>query len=174
MRSRRRWPSFLVLAPTLVVVVGLLAAASVGEIGLRQLRQQAESAAVRDSELLVKTLAARLGATAVGDRQALLERAALRSGAEFLLVGDNGEPLVDLTRGVGGKQQIERFITRGAGETKTALGRARFHAARLPRPWQKLWLVAFVGAPDAPAGLRRDLPERRRRRDRDDGGARRR
>jgi signal transduction histidine kinase len=150
MRSRRRWPSFLVLAPTLVVVVGLLAAASIGEIGLRQLRQQGESAAVRDSELLVKTLAARLGAAAPGERQAVLERAALRSGAEFVLAGESGEPLVDLTRGVGEKKQIGRFIARGTGETKTALGRARFHAARLPRPWHRLWLVAFVGAPDAP------------------------
>ncbi len=149
MRSRRRWPSFIVLAPTLVVVVGLLAAASIGEIGLRQLRQQGESAAVRDSELLVKTLAARLGAAAPGERQALLERAALRSGAEFLLTGESGEPLVDLTRGVE-QGQIGRFIARGTGETKTALGRARFHAARLPRPWQKVWLVAFVGAPDTP------------------------
>src|SRR6185369_11087873 len=102
MRSRRRWPSFLVLAPTLVVVVGLLAALGIGEIGLRQLRAQGESAAVRDSELLVKTLAARLGAVAPGDRLGMLDRAALRSGAEFLLTGDDGRPLIDLTRGVGG------------------------------------------------------------------------
>src|SRR4029079_6122390 len=38
----------------------------------------------------------------------------------------------------------------GAGDTKTALGHVRFHAARLPRPFQKLWLVAFVAVPDAP------------------------
>src|SRR5690242_1306477 len=150
MGSRRRWPSFLVLAPTVVVVVGLLAAASVGEIGLKQLRQQGESAAVRDSELLVKMLAARLGAAQPEDRQAMLERAALRSGAEFLLVHDDGQPVIDLTRGVGGTAEVKRFIAREAGEAKTGLGRTRFHAAHLPRPWQKLWLVAFVAAPDAP------------------------
>jgi len=150
MRSRRRWPSFLVLAPTVVVVIGLLSALTVGEIGLRQLRQQGESAAVRDSELLVKMLAARLGAARPEDRVALLERAGLRSGAEFVLVSESGEMLVDLTRGVGDASQVARFIERGAGETKTALGRARYHAARLPRPWGKLWLVAFVGMPDAP------------------------
>jgi signal transduction histidine kinase len=150
MRSRRRWPSFLVLAPTLVVVVGLLAALGIGESGLRQLRAQGESAAVRDSELLVKTLAQRVGAAAPADRVALLERAALRSGAEFLLATDDGRPLIDVTRGVGGRARVLELIERGAGETKTALGRARFHAARLPRPWQKLWLVVFVGAPDTP------------------------
>ena len=150
MGSRRRWPSFLVLAPTLVVVVGLLAALGIGELGLKRLREQGEAAAVRDSELLVKMLAARLGAAAPTDRAALLERAALRSGAEFLLVSEDGQPLVDLTRGVGDRESVLGLIEREVGETKTALGRARFHAARLPRPWQKLWLVVFVGAPDAP------------------------
>jgi signal transduction histidine kinase len=150
MRSRRRWPSFLLLAPALVVVVGLLAALGIGEIGLRELRAQGESAAVRDSELLVKMLAARLGAIEPGQRAAVLERAALRSGAEFLLVSGDGQPLIDLTRGVGDRVSVVELVEREAGETTTALGRVRFHAARLPRPWQKLWLVAFVGAPDAP------------------------
>ncbi len=150
MRSRRRWPSFLVLAPAVVVIVGLLAAIGIGEIGLRELRQQGESAAVRDSELFVKTLAARLGAAAPADRSPLLELAALRSGAEFLLADEDGVALVDVTRGVEEPAQVARLIARGSGETKTALGRARFHSARLPRPWQRLWLIAFVGAPDAP------------------------
>ncbi|HSU38528.1 MAG TPA: sensor histidine kinase, partial [Polyangiaceae bacterium] len=147
---RRRWPSFLVLAPAVVVLVGLSAALAIGEIGLQELRQQGDSAAIRDSELLVKTLAARLGATLPSDRSPLLERAALRSGAEFLLADQDGAPLVDVTRGVEERSLIARLIARGSGETKTALGRARFHAARLPRPWQRLWLIAFVGAPDAP------------------------
>jgi signal transduction histidine kinase len=150
MGSRRRWPSFLVLAPVLVVVVGLLAAVGIGELGLRQLRRQGESAAVRDSELLAKTLAARLGAAAPEDRLAILDRAALRSGDEFLLADENGSPLIDLTRGGGGQAKVADLLERGSGETTTALGRVRFHAARLPRPWQTLWLLAFVAAPDAP------------------------
>jgi len=150
MRSRRRWPPFFVLAPALVVVVGLFSAGAIGELGLRQLRRQAESGAMRDSELLVKMLAARLGSVRPEDRTTVLERAALRSGAELLLASEEGEIRIDLTRGVGDGEDIVRTIERGSGATNTALGRARFHAERLPRPWQKLWLVAYVGVPDAP------------------------
>jgi signal transduction histidine kinase len=150
MRSRRRWPSFLVLAPAIVVVVGLLAAAAIGEIGLQKLRRQGESAAVRDSELFAKTLAARLGAAAPEDRFAILDRAALRSGDEFLLADEGGSTLIDLTRGVEGPTTASDFIEHVSGETITGLGRVRFHAARLPRPYQRLWLVAFVAPPDTP------------------------
>ncbi|HEV8547597.1 MAG TPA: HAMP domain-containing sensor histidine kinase [Polyangiaceae bacterium] len=150
MRSRRRWPPFLALAPALVVVVGLFSAIGIGEIGLRQLRRLGESHASRDSELLVKMLAARLAAVRPEERAGLLERAALRSGAELLLVSDDAQPRIDVTRGVGVRQDIARYIARGAGDTKTALGRARFHAERLPRPFQKLWLIAFVAVPDTP------------------------
>jgi signal transduction histidine kinase len=150
MRSRRRWPPFLVLAPALVVVVGLLAGFGIGELGLRQLRRLGESGAARDSELLAKTLAARLAATRPEDRPALVEGAALRSGAELLLATEDGQPRVDVTRGVGVGRDIVRYIGRVSGETTTALGRTRFHAARLPRPSQRLWLVAFVAVPDAP------------------------
>ena len=101
MRSRRRWPPFLVLAPALVVVVGLLAGYGIGALGLGQLRTLGAAAAARDSELLAKTLAAELGAARPEDRQALLEMAALRSGAELLLATEEGEPRVDVTRGVG-------------------------------------------------------------------------
>jgi len=150
MRSRRRWPPFYVLAPALVVVVGFCAALGIGEFGLRQLRRQAELGATRDSELFVKTLAARLGAVRPEDRAALLERASLRSGAELLLASEEGELRLDFTRGVGQAEAVAHYIARGSGETATALGRARYRAERLPRPWQKLWLVGFVAIPDAP------------------------
>src|SRR6188472_3937545 len=112
MRSRRRWPPFLVLAPALVVVVGLLAGFGIGELGLRQLRKLGESGAARDSELLAKTLAARLAATRPEDRPALVEGAALRSGAELLLATEDGQPRVDVTRGVGVSRDIVRYIGR--------------------------------------------------------------
>jgi signal transduction histidine kinase len=150
LRLRLRWPPFLVLAPALVVVVGVLGAFGIGTLGLRELRQQGELSAVRNGDLLAKMLAARLGATPADERLPLLERAALRSGAELLLVSDEGAVLADATRGVGGRQVILRLLAVGEGETTTGLGRTRFHAQRLPRPWQRLWLLTFVGAPDAP------------------------
>ena len=150
MHFRLRWPPFPVLAPALVVVVGVLGALGIGTLGLRELRQQGERSAVRNGELLAKMLAARLGAVPAEERLPLLERAALRSGGELLLVTEQGAVLADMTRGVGDRQAILRFLAAGKGETTTGLGRANFHAQRLPRPSQRLWLIAFVGAPDAP------------------------
>jgi signal transduction histidine kinase len=149
-RFRCRWPPFFVLAPTLVVLVGVIAGIGIGTLGLSELRNQGDAAAHRNSELLAKMLAARLGATPSADWQPVLERAALRSGAELLLASEAGSVLSDLTRGVGGADERRRYFSARTGETTTKLGRARFHAQPLPRPLQHLWLVAFVGVPEAP------------------------
>src|SRR5215207_6783922 len=106
MRSRRRWLPFVILAPTLVVVVGVLAAIGIGTLGLRELREQGELTALRNSELFAKMLAARLGAMPVEDRLPVLERAALRSGAELMLVLEDGKVVADATRGIGGAREI--------------------------------------------------------------------
>jgi signal transduction histidine kinase len=132
------------------VVVGVLGALGIGTLGLRELREQGERSAVRNGELLAKMLAARLGETPSEERLSLLERAAQRSGGELLLASEDGVVVADATRGVGGRRAILGFIARRTGEATTALGRTHFHAQRLPRPWQKLWLVVFVGTPDAP------------------------
>jgi signal transduction histidine kinase len=150
MRSRRRWLPFVILAPTLVVVVGVLAAIGIGTLGLRELREQGELTALRNSELLAKMLAARLGAMPVEERLPLLERAALRSGAELMLVVEDGTVLADASRGVGGPREIVKLIREREGGTTTTLGHSRFHAQRLPRPAQRQWLIVFVGAPEAP------------------------
>jgi signal transduction histidine kinase len=150
MRTRRRWLPFVILAPTLVVVVGVLAAIGIGTLGLRELREQGELTARRDSELLAKMLAGRLGAMPVEERLPLLERAALRSGAELMLVLEDGAVLADATRGVGGPREIVQLIHAREGGTTTALGHSRFRAQRLPRPFQRVWLIVFVGAPEAP------------------------
>jgi hypothetical protein len=52
LRLRLRWPPFLVLAPALVVVVGVLGALGIGTLGLRELRQQGERSAIRNGELM--------------------------------------------------------------------------------------------------------------------------
>jgi len=150
MRLRCRWPPIFVVAPTLVVVLCVLLGIGIGTLGLRELRHQGDAAAYRNSELLAKMLAARLGATARDEWQSTLELATLRSGAEILLASDEGEVLFDLTRGVGGASELQRFFSAGTGETTTKLGRARFHTQRLPRPFQRLWLLTFVGVPETP------------------------
>src|SRR5262245_50083875 len=99
-RARRRWPPFVALTPMLVVVVGVLAAIAIATVGRRELREQEDSATILRSELLAKMLAARLAAMPVEEHWPLLERAALRSGAELVLASEDGTIAVDATRGV--------------------------------------------------------------------------
>jgi signal transduction histidine kinase len=134
----------------LVVVVGVLAALAIGSVGRAELRQQEDSAATLRSELLAKMLAARLGALPLDEHWPLLERAALRSGAEFVLATEDGGVVLDATRGIRSPERVRRLLAAERGETVTELGRAHFHARRMPRPWQRYWLVAFVSAPEAP------------------------
>jgi signal transduction histidine kinase len=149
-KSRRRWPPFVALTPMLVIVVGVLAALAIGAVGRHELRAQEDSAITFRSELFAKMLAARAAAMPVEERLSLFERAALRSGAEFVMASEDGTIVVDATRGVGAPERVRRFIAAGRGETTTELGRAHFYARRMPRPWQGHFVVAFVGAPEAP------------------------
>lgn len=150
MRLRCRFPPFFVLAPALVVVVGVLLGIGIGTLGLRELRHEGDAAAHRNSELIAKMLAARLGATATEQWPGVLELAALRSGAELVLATEEGHVVADLSRGVGDASELKRFFTARTGETTTKLGRSRFHAQRLPRPFQRWWLLAFVSVPETP------------------------
>jgi signal transduction histidine kinase len=152
--ARPRWPPFIVTAPTLVVVVGLLAALGISALGSNELKTQAESAAALRVELLTKVLAARLTAIPSEDHLPLLERAALRSGAEIVLVSEDGLVIADATRGVGTRGQILKLLAQGRGETTTRLGRARYEVVRLKRPFSDRLLVAFVEAPDTPYAAR--------------------
>ncbi|HEV8247937.1 MAG TPA: HAMP domain-containing sensor histidine kinase [Polyangiaceae bacterium] len=140
---------FQVLAPALVLLVGVLAAIGIAMVGVRELRDQSDEAAAQRSELLGVALSARLGSASQEQRGALIERAASRSGAEFLLLGRHGEILVDGTQGPLRDTPLE-LLSSGEGETQTALGRARFYVAALPSPDSELSLVSFVSAPEAP------------------------
>src|SRR5262245_42179919 len=134
----------------LVIVVGVLAAVAIGTVGRVELREQEDSAATFRSELLAKMLAARLAAMPLEEHWPLLERAALRSGAEFVMASDDGTVVLDATRGVMASAHVRRLVAAERGETTTALGRTHFHVRRMPRPWQDYVIVAFVSAPEAP------------------------
>jgi len=149
-KSRRRWPPFVALTPMLVIVVGVLAALAIGTVGRLELREQEDSATILRSELLAKMLAARLAGMPVEEHWPLLERASLRSGAELVLASEDGTISVDATRGVATPERIRRLVAAGRGETVTELGRTHFYARRMPRPFHAYWVIAFVGAPEAP------------------------
>ena len=147
--ARRRQVPFLVLAPSLVVVVGVLAAFLMAALGTRELGMQSDHAAALRAKLLATTMAERLRATPEEDRAALVERAARRSGAELLLVEQNGDVVVDGSQGVQKKSQILSLLVNGDGETLTKLGRSRYFAASVDAA-EPLSVLAFVVAPEVP------------------------
>lgn len=147
--ARLRQVPFLVLAPSLVVVVGVLAAILMAVLGTRELGIQSDEAAALRAKLLALTISERLRATPEEDRAALVERAARRSGAELLLVQQSGVVVVDGTQGVPGKPEILNLLVEGDGETLTKLGRSRYFAAPVPAA-EPLSVLAFVVAPEVP------------------------
>ena len=150
-RTRRSLP-FLVLAPAIVVVLGIGSAVMVGWLGVSHLRAQSDRAASLRAELLGATMAERVRSTPLEDRLALIERAAQRSGAELLLVGQDGAIVVDGTLGPPSPAQLLDVLVRGGGEMQTRAGRTRYTVAPLGEPLAHLSMIAFVRAPEAPAG----------------------
>src|SRR5438552_17390116 len=74
------------LAPSLVVALDVAVAALIALLGFFSLRAQVDDAVALRSRALGTMLAERLRATSAADRPAVVEKAAQRSGAEFLLV----------------------------------------------------------------------------------------
>jgi signal transduction histidine kinase len=147
--TRRRQVPFLVLAPSLVVVVGVLSAILMAALGTHELGRQSDAAAALRAKLLALTISERLRATPEEDRGTLVERAARRSGAELLLVQQSGDVVFDGTQGVPPKSQILKLLIGGDGETQTMLGRSRYFAAAVDAA-EPLSVLAFVTAPEVP------------------------
>lgn len=149
MRSRSKLP-FLPLAPAMVVVLGVAAAVAITILGVRDLRAQGEADAKLQSRLLATTLAERLRATSLEDRAEVLERAASRSGAELVLLGQDGTVEIDAMLERPSQTGLVQLLVASEGTTWTGAGRARFFVAPLGPPLGHLSLVAFVNAPETP------------------------
>jgi signal transduction histidine kinase len=140
----------LPLAPAVVIVVGVAAALVIALFGVRELRADSDRAAELRAEMLATTLAARLRATQTEDRLTVVDRAARRSGAEILVLRQDGEIQVDGSLGPLPKHELVELLVSVSGETATQLGRTRFHVAPLGPPLEHLSVIAFVRAPEAP------------------------
>jgi len=148
--KRRKKLPFLALAPAVVVIVGIAAAAVIALLGTASLRAQSDASAQLRARVLSTTLAARLSSTPEEDRQALLERAAERSGAEFMVAEQNGHLAVDATQGAPNPAAVVELLVAGEGEASTTLGKARYFVASLASPNQHLSLLTFVSTPETP------------------------
>jgi signal transduction histidine kinase len=152
--GQRKIP-FLVLAPAVVLIVGLAAGLALAVLGTARLQTQSDDAAALRCKLLSLTLAERLRRTSGEDRVVVVERAARRSGAELLLVSADGTVIVDGTQGAPPKERILDLLVAGVGETTTELGRSRFFSAALQQaPTEYLNVLAFVEAPETPFATR--------------------
>jgi signal transduction histidine kinase len=135
-----------------VLAVGLTAATVLIWFGVGQLREQSDADSSLRSTLLLQTLAERVQAAAEPDRALLVERTAERSGAEILLVEQDGTLVIDATLGPPSMTGIEQLLVVGSGETVTQAGRTRFTSAPLRPPLQHLSLIVFVPVEAHPFG----------------------
>jgi len=150
LNTRLRRIPFLVIAPTVVLIVGLAAGLALAVSGTSRLRAQSDDAAALRCRLLSLTLAERLRRTSEEDRGVVLERAARRSGAELLLVSATGQVVVDATQGAPPNARLLELMVLGEGETTTELGRSRFFSAAFPGPSEYMNVLSFVAAPTTP------------------------
>lgn len=151
MNTRRSRLPFLPIAPVTVAILGVAAAVVITILGVLHLREHSDADAALRARLLATTLAERLRATSLEDRGAVVERAAGRSGAELLLLRQDGEVEIDGSLSPPTAERSVALLVAGSGTTATALGRTRFHVAPLGAPLEHLSLVAFVHSPETPA-----------------------
>src|SRR5262249_47554287 len=130
-RLRRLRVPFLAQVPAVVVFVSLAVAFTITLFGVVQLREQDNEAASLRSKILASTLAERLRAGSDADRVIIVESAVRLSGAEILLVRQDGTVLVDGSLGAPSQVGVEQLLIAGMGETTTPNGRCRFAAAPL-------------------------------------------
>jgi signal transduction histidine kinase len=140
----------IVLAPTVVAWLGLVAAVTFGWMGVAELRTRSDENATLAAHVLGETIAARLRALPSAERAVVLERAARRAGVEFLLVDARGMPIVDATTTTPSRSSILDLLVREQGAATTQSGRVRFVVVPIKGPREMLSLITLVPAPDPP------------------------
>jgi signal transduction histidine kinase len=150
-RPGRAWP-LLPLAPAVVVVLGLAVAVIIGLCGVSNLATASDQHAAARAELLASALGARIGQLPSSERLEAMQRAARKTGAEFVVVTREGEVKLDASQGMADTAALRRVVSEHAGEAITGLGRVRFASQPLDASGSNQVLVAFVRAPGAPEG----------------------
>ena len=149
--GRRAWP-LMPLALGVVLVLGIAVAAAIGSVGLSSLAVESDVAAGSGADLLVATLAPRLSALPSTERLEVLQRTARVTGAELIVVTDQGDGVFDATLGRFDPGEMRRLVASGSGESVTGLGRVRYAVRPLDASLAGQFVIAFVRAPSAPEG----------------------
>ena len=150
MRIWSRPLPLVALAPTVVALLGLVAAMTFGWMGVTELRSRSDANATLTARVLGETLAARLRALPSAERGIVLERAARRAGVELLLADSRGTPIVDATIRTPSRSSVVELLVRGQGTATTQLGRVRYAVVPVVGAHDVLSLIALVPAPDPP------------------------
>jgi signal transduction histidine kinase len=147
--ARRAWP-LLPLPPAVVILLGVIVAVTFGFLGVSDLAKASDDHAATRAELLASTLGARLSQIPETERLEVMQLAARKTGAEFLIVSPSGDVVLDASLGPADRGALRQVVDRHFGEAVTGLGRARFATERLGGTLDTL--VAFVREPSAPEG----------------------
>ena len=150
-RAGRAWP-LLPLAPAVVVVLGLAVGIAIGLFGVSNLATASDEHAAARAELLASALGARISHLPANERLEAMQRAARKTGAEFVVVTPDGDVKLDASLGMEDKAALRRVVSEHAGEAITGLGRVRFASQPLDQSPSSPFLVAFVREPAAPEG----------------------
>lgn len=150
-RRRAAWP-LLPLAPAVVLLLGVVVAVAIGARGISNLATDSDEHAGARADLLAATLAARISRLPADERLEMLQGAARKTGAEFVVVTGDGDVVLDASLDQTGKAELKRAVAEQAGQAMTGLGRARFAARPLQNSPANTFLVAFVREPSTPEG----------------------
>ena len=146
-----RWP-ILPVAPIIVAVIGIATAVTIAIVAAGQLQRASDEAAALRCKALAATLAARVRSMPVERRASLLQQAARRTGAAFLLVDQTGNILVDQALAALPYSQVMELLKQAEGLTHLTMGRVRYAASSVSPPMEHLSVMAFVEAPSPAVG----------------------
>ncbi len=147
MRARPGWP-LVPLAPAVVIAVGLAVAIAIGVVGVDQLARAADEHAAFQAAVVADTVGARLSKLPSGERLEAMQIALRGTGAELVVVTNDGEIVHNATFGALDEKLVKDVLSAKRGEALTARGRMRF-ATRAMGSSQVL--VAFAQKANAPA-----------------------
>ena len=114
------------LAPAIVILVGLAVAMAIGAFGVANLATASDDHAAARAELLATTLGARLSRLPTSEWLDVMQLAARKTGAEFVVISRDGDVVFDASLGMADRAALKRVVAVSSGEAVTGLGRARF------------------------------------------------
>lgn len=147
--TKRRWP-LLPIAPIIVAAVGIATAAAIAWVALSQLQSSSDQAASSRSRALATVLAARVAATPIAHRPALVAQMSRATGATFLLARPDG--FVESDVSPLGRETVEVLLSDGEGFLSVEGVRQRYAVATLADRREPLSVVALVEAPSPAVG----------------------